>query len=114
MPRVCATDGCPELAVRRGRCQDHVRAFERAAARRNPSRASYGSARWRRVRRLAVERDGHRCVLCGSGDHPHVDHIDGQGLDGPHAFELSNLRTLCRSCHSRHTALTTGFGRTRS
>lgn len=49
--------------------------------------------------RSAKERDNHQCVVCGSTKNLEVDHIvryvDGGGND------LSNLRTLCASCHRK-------------
>ena len=52
---------------------------------------------WGRRRRLVVERDGGRCVLCGAAGN-HVDHIV---RGGDHS--LGNLRLLCESCHMRRT-----------
>jgi 5-methylcytosine-specific restriction endonuclease McrA len=54
---------------------------------------------WKRQRRLARERDGGTCRLCGSGDRPQVHHIVPARYGGTH--DLGNLITLCRSCHSR-------------
>lgn len=53
--------------------------------------------------RLAVyERDGWRCVECGSIDRLSLDHIYPWSLGG--SDEFGNLRTLCRSCNSRKGA----------
>lgn len=41
-------------------------------------------------------RDGGKCVLCGDGG-DEIDHIEGP------SSELSNLRLLCRPCHSQVT-----------
>lgn len=63
------------------------------------------TAHWRRLRRLVLERDGHRCVLpdCPYLDDPlEVDHIvrpDQGGTDDP-----TNLRTLCLTHHRRKTS----------
>jgi hypothetical protein len=51
------------------------------------------------LRESILERDGYRCVRCNSDDHPQVDHILPQSMDGPHIPE--NLRTLCRPCNAR-------------
>lgn len=32
-----------------------------------------------------------------------VDHKDGKGPNGPRGHDLDNLRSLCKSCHSRKT-----------
>jgi 5-methylcytosine-specific restriction endonuclease McrA len=54
---------------------------------------------WRERRQAARERDGYKCVLCGSTDRIQVHHIVPYRYS--HSHELSNLVTLCRSCHSR-------------
>lgn len=33
-----------------------------------------------------------------------VDHVDGQGPNGPRGFDLSNMQAMTRSCHGRKTA----------
>lgn len=52
------------------------------------------------MRGEALERDGHRCVRCGSGVRLIVHHKDheGRGSDDPNNA-LDNLETLCRGCH---------------
>lgn len=54
---------------------------------------------WHEQRRLALERDGYRCALCGSTDRIGVHHIIPHRYS--HSHDLDNLVTLCRSCHSR-------------
>ena len=58
----------------------------------------YWSPRWRVVRRAVVERDGWRCVHCGKGGMLEVHHVK-ELKDGGAAFDVSNLKTLCRACH---------------
>lgn len=54
-------------------------------------------------RRLVLERDDHRCVLCGRGpDSSHrlwleVDHVVPLSSGGSN--DVDNLRTLCNACH---------------
>lgn len=50
------------------------------------------------LREAVLERDGFKCVRCGSEDSPQVDHILPQSAGGPHIIE--NLRTLCRACNA--------------
>ena len=52
---------------------------------------------WERVRRQALERDGHRCRECGKPGRLEVHHL--LHLQSGGTNELENLRTLCRSCH---------------
>lgn len=85
----CAEPGCPDVAVRDGRCTVHQRPKTRPGSTR----------RWReKVRPAVLERDGYRCQVCGAPAE-HVDHIvrvcDG-GTDDP-----ANLRATCAACNLR-------------
>ena len=66
-------------------------------------------ARWRRVKRAAIERDGYRCRACGKASGRfEVDHIVPIAAGGA-AFDLENLQTLCRSpCHFAKTTIDRG------
>ncbi len=61
------------------------------------------SPRWRRLsRRFRVEHP----VCATDGCHNKsqvVHHLDGQGLDGPRAYDPSNLQALCTACHNKIT-----------
>jgi 5-methylcytosine-specific restriction enzyme A len=60
-----------------------------------------GSKAWRRLRLQILARDGLTCEVCGFvSDQNEVDHRDGDAWNNDHA----NLRTLCKSCHSKHGA----------
>ena len=52
----------------------------------------------------AMERDGHKCTECGKTNRKAliVHHIDHSGSSDNPNNDLSNLTTLCRSCHMRH------------
>ena len=59
-------------------------------------------ALWEAARRACFERDGYRCVKCGSAGRLEADHIQ-ELYRGGDVYGLSNLTTLCRSCHiERH------------
>jgi 5-methylcytosine-specific restriction enzyme A len=55
----------------------------------------YHSDDWVRLRQVALERDGHRCVVQGCGARATVvDHIVSRRAGG--SDSLDNLRSLCR------------------
>lgn len=58
----------------------------------------YGAGQRERI----YERDGYRCVECGSEDDLTLDHIHPRSLAGNDSD--ANLRTLCRPCNSRKGA----------
>jgi 5-methylcytosine-specific restriction enzyme A len=69
----------------------------------------YGQA-WRRLRDKFVA-EYPLCFVCGAAA-TQVDHIDGLGINGPRAYDWSNLQSLCRSCHGKKTVRQDGgFGR---
>ena len=62
-------------------------------------RGSDGIPGWGSIRKEILERDRHRCRICGQDNVEtklHVHHID---YDRRHN-ETSNLVTLCMTCHS--------------
>jgi 5-methylcytosine-specific restriction protein A len=72
-------------------------------ARPNAHQRGYCSAGWKAARREVLLRDAYQCQMCGacvSGRRAHVDHIVPKREGG--SDEVSNLRTLCVSCHSKH------------
>lgn len=56
------------------------------------------SDHWATLRRLVLDRDGHRCVLCNRADRLEVHHR----VYAPYEENLNDLVTLCCSCHSAH------------
>ena len=63
----------------------------------------YCSAGWKAARREVLVRDNYQCQACGAvvhGKRAHVDHIVPKSKGG--SDEVSNLRCLCVSCHSKH------------
>lgn len=74
------------------------------------SAAVLRSTRWKFVRITAKRRDDFKCVNCGARGRLEVDHIKPV-RDAPElAFDLANLQTLCKPCHSTKTKLEVGFG----
>jgi 5-methylcytosine-specific restriction endonuclease McrA len=52
--------------------------------------------RWRKVRRVVLARDEHRCTECGAPA-TSVDHIVPKDEAPALMYELSNLRAACRA-----------------
>lgn len=94
--RLCLEDGCPEPAVRIGRCAAHARARDRETHLR---KSFYNSAKWRYTRRRQL----HMHPLCECGaiatDVDHIRPIERGG--DPWSFD--NLSSMCKSCHSAKT-----------
>ena len=79
----------------------------RAAIRREANdRRRLTSTEWRRARTAALQRDRYRCVRCGRMAEE-VDHIQPRAMGGA-VYALSNLQSMCKSCHKRKTAQEAG------
>ena len=68
----------------------------------------YCDPRWTTITKLVKARDQYRCVVCHRGPEHRViildvDHIIEWTKRPDLAFEPTNLRTLCRTCHNRKT-----------
>mgnify|MGYP003779313017 CR=1 FL=1 len=115
-PHPCSQQGCPNLvAPGEGRyCPEHARVHQQQydAQRGTSAKRGYG-ARWRKIRARKLARD----PLCedpygvhGTGgavvEATEVDHIVPKRDGGSDRME--NLQSLCKSCHSRKTALEDG------
>lgn len=70
----------------------------------------YRTAQWKVARKAAKDRDGWKCVTCGSRRRLEVDHKVGL-RDGGAPYDLANLQTLCGSCHAKKTRIEIGLGR---
>ena len=68
----------------------------------SPNRARTSNAGWKRLKAAVHERDGHRCVDCGSTERLNCDHIVPHARGGSDA--MSNLTTRCETCHRRKTS----------
>ena len=51
------------------------------------------------LRQNVLERDGYKCVMCGSAKYLQIDHIKPFSKGGDTVFE--NLQTMCRKCKLR-------------
>jgi 5-methylcytosine-specific restriction endonuclease McrA len=73
--------------------QREARRYRSSAARK-----ARGRHAWRVARTAARQRDGQRCRQCGSSKALAVHHVTPIS-EGGDRYALSNLITLCRSCH---------------
>jgi len=92
--------GCRAMIAKPGRCQNCQRADnrERNERRRVSGRAT---ARWQDLRLACFERDGWACRRCGQAGTRHTltAHLRPE-LRGNHWIAtLTDVVTLCRSCH---------------
>ena len=112
--RPCSSPGCPALIWDGRYCQDHASQENRQQDQRRGSSTARGyGARWRRLRLMKLKRDpvcedpfalhraGGQVVAANE-----VDHIIALRKNGKTI--LSNLQSLCKSCHSRKTILEDG------
>jgi 5-methylcytosine-specific restriction endonuclease McrA len=72
------------------------------------SKAVLRSSRWPALRLQAKRRDRFRCVECNAAGRLEVDHIKPVRTHPELSFDLSNLQTLCASCHTKKTRLECG------
>lgn len=97
----------------KGRCPDCSAAHNLTASRRWLAERPDKVRAYRRVarenyyyggnRQAAFDRDGRKCVQCGTPRVLVLHHIDGKGKGVPRAEQnhaLDNLLTLCNRCHS--------------
>jgi 5-methylcytosine-specific restriction protein A len=87
---------------------------KRDAVRRDQTAAGYSRRAWKLARQERLVLDNYQCQDCGrvvTGRDANVDHVVPKAAGG--SDYMDNLRTLCRSCHSRKTVLVDqggGFG----
>lgn len=65
----------------------------------------HNKQRFNGMRQLILERDNYECVVCKSKTHLCIHHKDGSGrrdrTDINSNNDISNLITLCNSCHTK-------------
>jgi 5-methylcytosine-specific restriction protein A len=90
-------------------CAAHETATRKASSveRSRDPLTRYNDAPWRRLRQAWL--NAHPlCVTCEAEGRVTV----AQVVDDPsRRLDWSNLRSLCKSCHDRHTAKTRGWGK---
>ena len=65
-------------------------------------RRALSTARWQRLRRTILNRDGWRCSRCKSARRLQVHHIIEKHVRHDLIFEPTNLQTVCAPCHDAH------------
>lgn len=59
----------------------------------------------KKIKLDVFQRDGFRCIFCGSGKDLECDHIIPESIGGD--SHINNYQTLCRNCNSKkHTSAT--------
>lgn len=64
----------------------------------------YHTARWRKLRKYIISRDGGMCVYCGQrGDIAHHKiPVDESNCNSPDiVWNTDNLECVCQDCHNR-------------
>lgn len=105
--RPCSAPGCPELTHERF-CPHHAKAENTRYRKyqRDPKINKRYGARWRRIRATYIAQHPlcEDCLAQGKTTPvQEVHHILPLEHGGSHDF--SNLRSLCKPCHSRQSAL---------
>lgn len=112
----CNKIGCSNL-TRDKYCEDHIHVADSERKemhrhydkyQRDKQAASfYNSVAWRRVRQAAIMRDHGLCQECIKYKRvttaTEVDHIIPIKVDWSLRLTLSNLQSLCHSCHMQKT-----------
>lgn len=66
----------------------------------------YRRSKWYKTRAKVLKRDRYQCVWCRelgkvTTQRLEVDHIEELDKRPDLAYDLSNLRTLCKDCHNK-------------
>lgn len=98
----CLAPGCPELAIKAGRCAAHQQQTPQSQYdAQRPSRSSQGyDAKWYAFSKAYLKRNPI-CVVCG-GPATEADHIIPLRNGGEQYWE-GNLQPMCKSDHSSKT-----------
>lgn len=97
-PTVCATGGCPEVAIAGGHCAGHQRKPWRNPS---PSSTQLKGARWNRTRRRALARASWVCQVAGCAAKATDVHHLTPIADGGAVFDPANLQAICAEHHRK-------------
>lgn len=105
-PTACSQPGCPKYAHYRGRCKEHMRAFN--AQQDTWQHEFYYTPAWRALKKRVREEEP-LCRSCLSrGVHnfsQECDHIIPIDVAPELRLVRDNIQALCKSCHSRKTRI---------
>ncbi|MGL5713601.1 MAG: HNH endonuclease [Paraclostridium sp.] len=62
------------------------------------------SDEWKRIKKLVLERDNNKCILCDSEDNLHIHHKTYQNIF-KEIDHMDDLITLCSKCHTKEHKL---------
>lgn len=118
MKKVCAQAGCRVITTKRNclSCQTkyelRAKGFAKKRARKSKkfmpvgSRAFYGTSEWKTLRLRKLQKDP-LCQMCLNNgflkDGHDIDHIVEISDDYSRRLDITNLQSLCRSCHMHKT-----------
>ena len=93
----------------------HKHAWYLAAGGREYAKIKRDARHFESKRHDVLSRDGYKCTMCSKTTYLTVHHIDGNGRGSPTPNNnLSNLITLCRSCHAKEHGTCDGWARLHS
>ena len=107
IPIACRKQGCKNTTINsNGYCDEHQGCgWQRHQKGKTSSQRGYG-AQWRKIRSVVLVRDNYLCQECLKQGlfvtATTVDHITPKAHGG--SDDLTNLQSLCNSCHKFKTA----------
>jgi len=107
----CNKPGCPQLTSSRF-CPEHTKQYSKETDSRRGSRIERGYTNsWVRYSRM-YRMNNPLCVVCQREGRvvasEHVDHITPVEPTDPWFWDKDNHQALCKSCHSKKTAIEDG------
>jgi len=57
------------------------------------------SDRWKKLRKIVLNRDNNKCIVCGTRYNLQVHHLHYKGIYENMDFKTDQLVTLCKKCH---------------
>ena len=111
MPRMTICSYCSKMHPDTEKCVCRVQAYKQRRQLKNETDIEatkfYKSAKWRKLRKSIVSRDGGHCQSCLikynriESRNLEIHHIKPRSKYPELRFEESNLITLCKSCNTR-------------